>query len=203
MEEKLAAAKIVQVSLEAKVEGVPDFGIFKGTLTVAEGNKIHLDGAFWNEGEHDDWKTVSDGKRLKSQRLHLNQVKPASKTLTENYRSSLTHGGYLMAGFYLASEDPKESWPIFRASESKLERKETIGKRETYVIVCKLTPTEKVESDIDKTWSETLWLDAETNLPLKRIVVYTFGGKKATFTEYYNTFTLDPKSDAKMFEVPK
>ena len=202
MEEKLAATKIVQVSFEAKVEGMPAFGILKGTLTVAEGNKINLDGAFWNEKEHDDWKIVSDGKRLKYQGLHLDQVNPASKKLTEYYRSSLKHGGYLMAGLYLAAVDP-EDWPIFRASEPKLERKETIGKREVLVIVCKLTPVEKDEKTKDSTWSETLWLDAETNLPVKRIVVYTVAGKKATFTESYTTFTLDPKIDARMFELPK
>ncbi len=203
MEKKLATAKTLQVSFEAKVEGLAGFGTLKGTLTVAEDNKIHLDGAFWNDGKKTDtWRIISDGAGMKTEGLRLDAARPASKKLTDNYRRSLTHGGYLMAGLYIAAVDP-EDWPIFRASEPKLERKETIGKREVLVIVCKLTPMEKDEKTKDSTWSETLWLDAETNLPVKRIVVYTVAGKKATFTESYTTFTLDPKIEPKMFELPK
>jgi hypothetical protein len=202
MEKKLGAAKTLQVSFEADVEGLVGFGTLKGTLTVAAGNKIHLDGAFWNDDKKtDNWKIVSDGAHMKREGLRLDATKPASKKLTENYRSSLTHGGYHMQ-LFVSSEGPQESWPIFRASEFKLEGKEKVGKRQAHVIVCKLTPLEKNDTD-KRTWSESLWIDVETNLPLKRIVACTFEGKKATFTESYTTFSVDPKIDAMLFELPK
>jgi outer membrane lipoprotein-sorting protein len=201
MEKKLGAAKTLRVSFEAKVEGLPESGTFKGTLTVAESNKMHLEGTVEMEGKRVNWKVVSDGARTKEQGLESG-TRPTSKKLTENYRSSLTHGGYIM-GIYMSTEsEGRESWPIFRASEFKLEKKEKIGKRQAQVIVCKLTPLEKLGKK-DLTFSETLWLDVETNLPLKRIFTGTVEGKKITFTETYGTFTLDPKIDAKLFELPK
>jgi hypothetical protein len=202
MERKLAEAKTLQVAFEAEhtAGGKGDFGLFKGTSTVAEGNKAHLDGAFLNDGKPTDpWKMVSDGTNLKSQGVYK-AIKPASKKLSEEYRSSLTHGGYLMVAFYLSSTAPKEFWPIFRASDYKLERQEEVGKRKANVLACKLTPTEKAK--YQGTFSETLWLDVETQLPLKRVVTHAVDGKKSIFTESYNTFNLAPKLEAKVFELP-
>lgn len=203
MEEKLVGAKTLQVAFEAEhlADGKGDFGLFKGTLSVAAGNKAHLDGAFWNDGKAtDSWKIVSDGINLKSQGVSK-VSKPASKTLTNDYRSSLTHGGFLMVAFYVSSVKPKEIWPIFRASDFKLERQENVGKRKAKVVVCKLTPTQKADF-AGRDFTETLWLDVETNLPLKRAVTMAMAGKKSTFTENYTNFDLAPKIEAKLFELP-
>jgi len=209
MEKKLAGAKSLRVSFEAKVEGLPSFGNLKATLALAEGNKLHLDGAFVNEDETNKWKLVSNGMRIKAQGSIVKGVragegfgKAPSDKLTDNYRSCLAHGGYLMVGFYISSVKPKEIWPVFRASDFKSKGKEKIGKREAHVVVCKLTPMQKVEKDRVR-WSETVWLDAQTNLPLKRVVTYTFDGKKATFTETYKEFAVDPKLDPDIFVLPK
>lgn len=205
MEKKLAAAKNFQVSSEAEhtAGGKGDFGLFKGTLTVAEGNKAHLDGAFWNDGKPTDpVKLVSDGTNLKSQGV-FKFNKPASKKLADEYRSSLTHGGYLMVAFYLSSTAPKESWPIFRASDIKITRKEDVGKRKANVVLCKLAPTEKADFlGQAPAFSEVLWLDVETSLPLKRVVTYSVDGKKRTFTESYDNLNLAPKIEAKLFALP-
>jgi outer membrane lipoprotein-sorting protein len=204
MEKKLAQAKTLRVSFEAEHlgGGKGDFGVFKGTLTVAQGNKVHLDGAFWNDGKATDrWKIVSDGTNLKSEGLSK-VSKPASKKLTDDYRSSLTHGGFLMVAFYVSPVKPKEMWATFKASDFKFERQENIGKRKTNVVSCKLTLTDKADF-AGRELSETLWLDAETNLPLKRRVTMWFlDGKRNTFTESYSTFDLAPKVEAKLFELP-
>jgi outer membrane lipoprotein-sorting protein len=205
MEKQLAEAKTLQVTFEAEhtAGGKGDFGLFKGTLTVSEGNKVHLDGVFWNDGKPTDpWKVISDGTNLKSQGVYK-ASKPTPKRLADDYRSSLTHGGYLLVAFYLSSTAPKEAWPIFRASDVKLERKEEVGKRKAIVVVCKLTPTERAAfPGKDRVFSETLWIDVDTQLPMKRVVTYSMGGKKSTFTESYSTFDLAPKIEAKLFELP-
>jgi hypothetical protein len=203
MEKKLTEAKTLRVAFEAEhsAEGKGDFGLFKGILTVAEGNKVHLDGAFWNDGKATDrWKVVSDGTNLKSEGVYKVN-KPASKKLTHDYRSCLSHGGFLMVAFYLSSVKPKEIWPTFKASDCKLERQENIGKRKANVVSCKLTPTVKADF-AGKVFAETLWLDAETSLPLRRSVTVSRDGKISTFTESYSTFDLNPKVEAKLFELP-
>ena len=45
----------------------------------------------------------------------------------------------------------------------------------------------------------TLWIDARTLLPLK----YVIGDDTGRLTEIYHEFTLDPKVDARAFELPK
>jgi hypothetical protein len=50
-------------------------------------------------------------------------------------------------------------------------------------------------------WNVTLWIDAETALPLKRVVV-PLGGEAGRITETYQ-FTLNPKIAAGAFQLPK
>jgi hypothetical protein len=48
----------------------------------------------------------------------------------------------------------------------------------------------------------TIWIDSKTLLPLKRVVVPN-PRSPAVATEVYKQFTLDPKIDAKLFQLPK
>lgn len=49
-----------------------------------------------------------------------------------------------------------------------------------------------------------LWIDAETLLPLKRLVAFEGNqGKPGRITETNSEFTIDAKVDAKLFELPK
>jgi hypothetical protein len=46
----------------------------------------------------------------------------------------------------------------------------------------------------------TVWLDAKTLLPLKRLLLPDTGpGEKLSYTEVYSEFTLDPAT----FELPR
>src|SRR5439155_25776486 len=50
----------------------------------------------------------------------------------------------------------------------------------------------------------TLWIDAKTLLPLKRsVVVQRSENERLTGTDIYHEFKLNPKIDAKAFELPK
>jgi len=49
--------------------------------------------------------------------------------------------------------------------------------------------------------SEKLWLDVETNLPLKRVFTGKLN-KEFTYRENYSEFSLNPKVDAKLFDLP-
>jgi hypothetical protein len=47
--------------------------------------------------------------------------------------------------------------------------------------------------------SVTVWIDSETLLPLQHVIA----GKDQGWIEIYNDFILDPKIDAKTFELPR
>jgi outer membrane lipoprotein-sorting protein len=201
MEEKIAAAKSLQLTFETTVEGLKEGGKLKGTLTLGQDNKMHLDGSLQMTGKGTNWLIVSDGTRMRE--IGLDIISEATpKKLTENFRSSLKQGGFVM-GIFMSSLDGKGEtlWPVFRASDFALGKKETIGKREAQIILRKLTPSDAKKNDI--AFAETVWIDVETNLPLKRIFAGTVENMKFTFTETYNMFTLDPKIDPKLFVIPK
>ena len=107
-------------------------------------------------------------------------------------------------GMYMSSSgsDGDESWLVFRASDFELGKEDNVGTRRAQVITCKLIPKGLGEKK-EVSFTETLWLDLETNLPLKRVFSGDFGGKKIKFTETYDKFVLDPKVDAKVFELGK
>jgi len=203
MEKKLASAKSIQVTFESRAEGLRESGTFKATLIVTEGNKMHLDGSIEINGKKVDWKKVSDGIKTAEEGLDRG-TRSTSKNLTEDYRRSLTHGGFIM-GIYLSSSggDGDETWPTFRVSDFELGKPDNVGTRRAQIVACKLTPVPKGEKKVDISFSESVWLDMETNLPLKREFSGDFGGKKIKFTETYEKFVLDPKIDAKLFELPK
>jgi len=203
LEKKLDAAKALQITFESRAEGLRESGTFQGTLTVAEGNKMHLEGVVEMEGKKVAWKKISDGTKTSEQGIDRGS-RPTSKSLTKDYRSALKHGGFIMGVFFSSSSgDGEESWPAFHISDFELGKEDKVGTRRAQIVTCKLSPAAKAEKKIDVSFTETLWLDVETGLPLKRVFAGSFGDKKISFTETYEKFVLDPKIDDKMFELAK
>jgi hypothetical protein len=48
----------------------------------------------------------------------------------------------------------------------------------------------------------TVWIDMNTQLPLKRAIAGKKDTKIGDLTETYNLFTVDRKLDDKLFEIP-
>ncbi len=82
-----------------------------------------------------------------------------------------------------------DSAKLLRATDFKAAEGEKVGGRDAKVLRYKLG-----------TLGVILWLDARTHLPLKRHIL---SEKRVVITETYKEFTLDPKIDAKVFELPK
>src|SRR5262249_38213098 len=157
-------AKTIQVTFESRAEGLRESGTFKGTLTVTEGNKMHLDGSIEINGKKVDWKKVSDGSKTAEEGLDRG-THTTSKTLTDDYRRSLTHGGFITGIFLHGARDEEEFWMDFRASEFELGKPDNVDTRRAQIVACKLTPLVKGEKKTDVTFSESIWLDMESNLP--------------------------------------
>jgi outer membrane lipoprotein-sorting protein len=71
-----------------------------------------------------------------------------------------------------------------------------VGDQEAHVIHYKL-------KDSYPPLRVSLWLDAKTNLPLRRVVVWGGVAGDHTTAETYSVLTLDAKVDAKRFELRK
>jgi outer membrane lipoprotein-sorting protein len=195
MEKKLASLEAFQTALETSVEGLPEAGHFKATFTLAKGNRIRIEGEIKIQGKTAPWNEVSNGVKYRDREL----ARPTPPKLYENFLASFRHGG-VVAGIFLSASDGKEErWPTFHASGFKSGKQEKLGGRTAQVISYTLTGPEKKAP----AFSETLWLDVESHLPLKRVFTGQFDGKKFTFTETYGPFNLAPKITAETFLLPK
>ena len=73
---------------------------------------------------------------------------------------------------------------------------EKVGERQARVIRHRLGKGGNDDAEI------TLWIDAESGLPLRRVFALP-KGEKLRITETYTEFKLNPKIDARAFELPK
>src|SRR4051794_36167573 len=64
MEDKVARAEAVQVTLDCKIDSNKGNGTFKGTLTVAGGNKARADITMEFMGKAETHQMVSDGTKM-------------------------------------------------------------------------------------------------------------------------------------------
>ncbi len=110
-------------------------------------------------------------------------------------RESLPRDGCILC--FLNIDRRSELAGLFKMSDFKLAGQKKIGERNTHVIQY----TVKTKGDTN-VLSMNIWLDAQTNLPVKLAIK---GGPSdiTDVTETYSEFTLDGKVDAKLFELPK
>jgi outer membrane lipoprotein-sorting protein len=85
---------------------------------------------------------------------------------------------------------------LLRVQDFKMGEAEKVGGRDAKVLHYRLDIEGKDSFTI------TLWLDARTLLPLKRVVAPE-KEREGRITETYTEFTLNPQLDAKTFELPK
>lgn len=194
MEEKIAKAKSVRMTFEVSLD--PEGAKLTGELLLDEGNRArwHMEGK--KDGVFDSGTLTSDGTRA----LMLaggvkNRPFDVPESMGRLMRLSLARSGFL--GLVDAShrEEKAKADPAtaFIASGFKLGAKEKVGDRESQAIDYTLS----VKGNPDA--SMTVWVDRETNLPLKR----TFRSGSRKRDETYTAFTLDPKIDPAKFELPK
>src|SRR5262245_53187932 len=146
-EKKMDAARALQITFESRAQSIRDSGTFQGTLTVAEGNRMHLEGLIEMEGKKVEWKKVSDGSKTSEQGIDRGS-RTTSKSLTRDYRSALKHGGFIMGVFLSSSSgDGEESWPAFHVSDFELGKEDKVGTRRAQIVACKLSAAKAAKGD--------------------------------------------------------
>jgi outer membrane lipoprotein-sorting protein len=208
LETKLSEAKSLRVALEGTAEGIEDLRgtlKYKGTMVLAQGNKARFEMEMEMAGKKHRTTFVSDGTKMIGD-IAGEAGKPPRDTPKKFFEVTIDffkHGGPV-AGYVFSSSggEGKETFARFKPSAFKLGQKDKLGERKAQVIEYKLTLEDPPKGAEKLSLSEKLWLDAETNLLLKRV----FTGKlkkEFTYTETYSEFTVNPKLDAKLFELPR
>jgi outer membrane lipoprotein-sorting protein len=205
MENKIRTAKSVHLVFEGQLAGEGKKGEFKGSFRVAEGNKSRMEFDGDSAGEAMKVLVISDGKSTYSKMNDKANTKDnsADKKDFEKALAITARGGVLSAVFFPASKvgDLKGDADIdtvAAVNDFNLGAKEKIGTQETQVVhySFKLGDVPPLKASV--------WIDTKTQLPVKRDLIYDMDGKEAfRITETYNTFTVNAKADANLFELPK
>ncbi len=205
LEEKLAKAKSLHLEFEAVFEGEGSTGKFKGTLDCQPGGKARMEMKGEAEEKPFTMLMISDGKRTSvAGGGPAQEPGETPKKLDEFFRATLARTGMVLP-IYAAEaapggEQPKEldTDELFKVSNVKTGKKDKVDGKEAQMVEYELTVKGAKEP-----LSATVWLDAKTELPLKRVLKGKPDGKTITITETYTDVALDKKIEAKTFELPK
>lgn len=217
MEKKIKGAQSLEVVFTYQLEGKTT----KGSLLLTNDNKVRLQvsGPFYfGVKRNASFELVSDGKQLKT--------KGAKLVIASNGRAGVELGGqtegatpkifhalltttFSRGGIgptvlglpYTIGEaggdfDPDQPESKMTVYDFKPAAAEKVDERQAKVVHYR---TGKGGNDDPEV---TLWIDAETGLPLKRAFALP-KGEKIRITESYSEIKLNPKVDDKAFELPK
>jgi outer membrane lipoprotein-sorting protein len=210
MEKKIRAARSLEIVFEADAtDPTPGAANFKGQALFGEGNRFRIEVKVSYEGKKTGGMIASDGKTLYQKDDEAPaKTQPAHAEDAERLRAFVGRGGILagLGSFAdLATTEPKKDFDLEKTwalTDFKLGAKDKIGAREAQIVECTLTIVMKGRKT--DTAKMAVWIDTQTQLPLKRRLEAKWGKETTTtYLETYSTFNPDAKIDAKMFELPK
>jgi outer membrane lipoprotein-sorting protein len=203
MEKKLADAKGVQISVEATLDSTKGKGKIKGTMLLTNENKARVEISGELLGKEFKMDMVCDGaKMIAKSSVFPKAAEPtdAPKDLAKTASEAVGRVGVLIGIFQGRPMQAGKKAPsldeLLPVSDFAMGKKEKIGDRQAQEVQYLIKPSKK------DTIKVQVWLDAETNLPLKRILTGEEGNEKITVTETYQ-IQLNPQIDAKKFVLPK
>jgi hypothetical protein len=203
MERKIDAAKSLRVASLIYVmdnRGGGKLNPKRSTLALAPGNKVRMTMKGKGGGKEMEMEVVSDGKKLA---LHIippgqDKQEAALKNLHALMGKMMSRTGSLGA-FSLLRDPPNAREPdkLVTVSDFKAGADGKVNGRDAKMLEYRVKVAGKQPAKV------TLWLDAKTLLPIKRLVVPEMDRENARIWETYIEFTIDPRLDPKMFALPK
>jgi uncharacterized protein (TIGR03067 family) len=210
LEARLAKAETIQgkykAALEFKGENAGERGHkLEGALWLQKGNKLRLEmdgilildpvkGAVVSDGAVMQYQDRGKGKSGRDKTpANLNSTFTGALAREGLLMCMLTHSGGGSLAERIGDEIGKERKP---PAEFKLRAKEKIGDVETDVIEFRIDLGEKILGHV------TLWLDAQTHLPVRRHLKIEIEGRDGGhLTESYEGLKLDEKIDPAKFNI--
>ena len=207
MEASFAKAKTIECNFEVVSRACPG-GSAKGSFALSADNKCRLEtNGTGRDARRNVAVMVSDGtKQAIIEGRVTQQIQDIQNWYGEAMRTGLSRAGVLLTRFAPLPLEEKEIKvdDLFKVSDFELLQEKTeIGSQAARLIQYKLV-TPGLESEVGKTtFRVKLWLNAKSNLPLKRVVVPTDDDLDFTLTETYSDVTLNGKLESRRFELPK
>ena len=201
MEKKVRAARTLRVRFDAQItDARGKKWDLKGSLVLGEGDRFRMESTGKLFGEAINFTVISDGTNARSfggpKQPKEGEAEKPPKGVGAYFRALLTRRGVFGTSLNIDRRDQLKP-DAMELSDFKLAGKDKFNGRNMLVIRCAIR-----EKGTKNSLSLTVWLDAETNLPARWTVS---GGKSdiGDITETYAEFTIDPKLDPKLFELPK
>ena len=154
--------------------------------------------------------TISDGKKTWTTRnkAGVGWVGDTPKNDNAVLAGAIARGGFISWFPMNTFQDKPRRLPAelddVIAANFSFGKKEKIGERQAQRIDYKLTTNfaDDRSKKLKETFAAQVWLDNETNLPVKRVITVQEGDEKTQLTETYD-IRINAKIDAKEFELPK
>lgn len=201
MEDKINGAKAIHVAFDIETTGKSEEGKLKGSLLFTKDNKARLTMSGNEGGENVRWEMVSDGKQMKAAEspdtFDKATVEPTLTNLHDRLSTMVSRPGLRGYSFILLMGPIEiDAKTLYRVADFEGGAAEKVGGRDAKVITYNAT-IKTLDAGRHKV---TLWIDAETLLPLKRVIVPE--GLATRMTEIC-TFNLNPKVGSGAFALPK
>jgi outer membrane lipoprotein-sorting protein len=200
MEDTIAKAETAQVGFDAKFEAKGMEGTMKGTLSVGAGNKARVDADVGIMGQTIKIELVSDGTKLVTKAGDFGTMsKDTPKHLRQAMVAVMARTGVATA-IVARKDEPDDNvnpLDLIKVSDAKKVKEEKVNGRDALVVSYKLTI-----KDFPAPITGSVWIDTQTNLPLKRVLRADKDGESFTITETYSNFRINPKLDAGTFKLP-
>jgi outer membrane lipoprotein-sorting protein len=205
LEKKITSAEAVHVVADAVAQGK---GIKKqklrSALTFARGNKARLNTKGVAEGASEREvviEGISDGKTMQisdTPGKERHSTHPTPPYLTELLGVTLTRAGAVGLGWEMKEGEKLDLNKKFPVKDFKMGAGSKVNGRDAKAVHYCLMVDGKDLMQV------TLWLDARTLLPLKRLIVAKeMENDQIRITETYSEFKINPPLKAKTFELPR
>jgi outer membrane lipoprotein-sorting protein len=218
IEKKIKGAKALEMVFTYQLEGKKA----KGSLLLTKHDKARLrvSGHYYPGVERNPrFELISDGKRFKTKGAEIGvrsngvaYIDPEGQTTAGDTGKGfhamlavvLSRGGIGYAVYGLpywihgdGGVDPDTPESRMTVYDFKAGVAEKVGNRQAKVLRYRFGKGGKGDAEI------TLWIDAKSGLPLKRVFSNPKGVFAVRITETYSQFNVRPKVDGKSFKLPK
>jgi outer membrane lipoprotein-sorting protein len=204
LEKKLVQAKSLHVVADIVAKEKTKEAKLHISITLAEGNKARMTVKGTADGKDVGMELISNGKSLsmvetasgKGKGKDMDTPDRFSETVaTVVSRLGLIGGFRSTVGRKGKDGKAPDVDKLIGVHDLKMGEAEKVDGREAKVIHYEV----KIRNGREEEARVTLWLDAKTLLPLKRLI--QVDKDRVQITETYSEFKLNPKVDAKTFEV--
>jgi outer membrane lipoprotein-sorting protein len=204
MEKQITTARSLKMACKTSVDTGKNAHRVDVKLWAATGNRLRVEGvAAFKPNKGDDILVVSNGKKTVVYLSAKTSAEERDTDLSGNQKifDLLARSAVGTALDELVRPGKQPPPGDISLSRFKLGPKERAdGKREVQVVDYEVVLKEKADSHKIKV---KVWIDTETLLPVRRVLMITVGSSDTQYTEVFTEFTLDPMIDAKMFDLPK